>query len=185
MMKYVKRFHPYESTAVPCVNCFSIFQGDPTQGPRDSTDRLTNDPSDHKKFDLTHTSRQPQVTKSKRGYDRKETAFPNETRRLKSRMAEEDSMVEASSLVQSLSYMKSPFFNLTNLMRSEKAGTKVDPNLTNISTYSEPGLATNSIFFCFLFVKNSLICLEGKSMTPHRGNTILFRSSQQLPRLRL
>ena len=35
------------------------------------------------------------------------------------------------------------------------------------------------------FVKNSLICLEGKSMTPHRGNTILFRSSQQLPRLRL
>ena len=40
-------------------------------------------------------------------------------------------------------------------------------------------------FFCFLFVKNSLICLEGKSMTPHRGNTILFRSSQQLPHLRL
>ena len=36
------------------------------------------------------------------------------------------------------------------------------------------GLVTNSIFFCFLFVK-----------TPHRGNTILFRSSQQLPRLRL
>ena len=47
------------------------------------------------------------------------------------------------------------------------------------------GLATNSIFFCFLFVENSLICLEGKSMTPRRGNTILFRSSQQLPRLRL
>ena len=40
-------------------------------------------------------------------------------------------------------------------------------------------------FFCFLFVKKSLICLEGKSMTPRRGNTILFRSSQQLPRLRL
>ena len=36
-----------------------------------------------------------------------------------------------------------------------------------------PGLATNSIFFCFLFV------------TPHWGNTLLFRSSQQLPRLRL
>ena len=36
-------------------------------------------------------------------------------------------------------------------------------------------------FFC----ENSLICSEGKSMTPHRGNTILFRSSQQLPRLRL
>ena len=47
------------------------------------------------------------------------------------------------------------------------------------------GQATNSIFFCFLFCEKSLICLEGKSMTPRRGNTILFRSSQQLPRLRL
>ena len=37
----------------------------------------------------------------------------------------------------------------------------------------------------FFFCKKSLICLEGKSMTPQRGNTILFRSSQQLPRLRL
>ena len=33
--------------------------------------------------------------------------------------------------------------------------------------------------------KRLFICLEGKSMTPHQGNTILFRSSQQLPRLRL
>ena len=33
--------------------------------------------------------------------------------------------------------------------------------------------------------KNSFICLEGKSMTPHQGNTILFRSSQQLPCLHL
>ena len=40
-------------------------------------------------------------------------------------------------------------------------------------------------FFCFLFCKKSLVCLEGKSMTPSRRNTILFRSSQQLPRLRL
>ena len=40
-------------------------------------------------------------------------------------------------------------------------------------------------FFLFPFCENSLICLEGKSMTPHQGNTILFRSSQQLPRLRL
>ena len=40
-------------------------------------------------------------------------------------------------------------------------------------------------FYLFPFCENSLICLEGKSMTPHRGNTILFRSSQQLPRLRL
>ena len=37
----------------------------------------------------------------------------------------------------------------------------------------------------FPFSEKSLICLEGKSMTPHRGNTNLFRSSQQLPRLRL
>ena len=34
-------------------------------------------------------------------------------------------------------------------------------------------------------MRGSLICLEGKSMTPRRGNTILFRSSQQLPCLRL
>ena len=40
-------------------------------------------------------------------------------------------------------------------------------------------------FFLFPFCEHSLICLEGKSMTPHRGNAILFRSSQQLPRLRL
>ena len=46
------------------------------------------------------------------------------------------------------------------------------------------GLATNSIFFCFLFVKKPLICIS-ISTTPHRGNTIFFRSSQQLPRLRL
>ena len=37
--------------------------------------------------------------------------------------------------------------------------------------------------FMFPFCKNSLICLEGKSRTLHRGNTVLFRSSQQLPRL--
>ena len=46
-------------------------------------------------------------------------------------------------------------------------------------------LATNSIFFLFPFCGKSLTCLEGKSMTPHRGNTILFHSSQQLPRLHL
>ena len=28
----------------------------------------------------------------------------------------------------------------------------------------DPGLATNSILFCFLFVKKSLICLEDKSL---------------------
>ena len=40
-------------------------------------------------------------------------------------------------------------------------------------------------FFLFPFCEKSLICLEGKSMTPHHGNTILFLSSQQLPHLRL
>ena len=39
--------------------------------------------------------------------------------------------------------------------------------------------------FTFPFSENSLICLEGKSMTPHGGKSVLFRSSQQLPRLRL
>ena len=38
------------------------------------------------------------------------------------------------------------------------------------------GLATNSVCFCFLFVF---------FLFPHRGNTFLFRSSKQLPRLRL
>ena len=39
----------------------------------------------------------------------------------------------------------------------------------------------------FLFSKKSLICLEGKSMTPSRGNTtgILRSPFQQLPRLHL
>ena len=32
---------------------------------------------------------------------------------------------------------------------------------------SSPGLVTNSILFCFLFVKKVLIFLYGKSMTPH------------------
>ena len=40
-------------------------------------------------------------------------------------------------------------------------------------------------FFLFPFCEKSLIYLEGKSMAPHRGNNILFCSSQQLPRLRL
>ena len=50
---------------------------------------------------------------------------------------------------------------------------------------SDSGLATNSILILLLSCMESLICLEGKLMTPHLGNTILFRSSQQLPRLRL
>ena len=63
--------------------------------------------------------------------------------------------------------------------------TAADPDEEKPEWSDMSGLATNSIIFCFLFVKKSLICLEGKSMTPHRGNTVLFRSSQQLPRLRL
>ena len=35
-------------------------------------------------------------------------------------------------------------------------------------------------FFLFPLCENSLICLEGKSMTSHQGNTILFLSSQQV-----
>ena len=50
-----------------------------------------------------------------------------------------------------------------------------------LNNYCRPwctaGLATNSIFFCFLFVKNPPESPPGKSMTPHRGNTIIFRSS--------
>ena len=42
-----------------------------------------------------------------------------------------------------------------------------------------------TIFFLFPFCQQSLICLEGKLITPYEGNTILFRSSQQLSRLRL
>ena len=32
--------------------------------------------------------------------------------------------------------------------------------------HPDSGLATNSIFFLFTFCEKSLICLEGKSMTP-------------------
>ena len=36
-------------------------------------------------------------------------------------------------------------------------------------------------FFLFPFCKQSWIYMEGKSMTPRRGNNFLLRSSQQLP----
>ena len=54
-----------------------------------------------------------------------------------------------------------------------------------VDTTEGPSLATNSILFLCPFCEKSLICLEGKSMTPCRGNAFLFRSSQQLPCLRL
>ena len=50
------------------------------------------------------------------------------------------------------------------------------------------GLTTNSIFSAFFSKKKFLkkkIFPPGKSMTPHQGNAILFRTSQQLSRLRL
>ena len=40
-------------------------------------------------------------------------------------------------------------------------------------------------FFLFPLTEKSLICREGKLMSPLLGNTIIFPSSQQLPRLRL
>ena len=74
----------------------------------------------------------------------------------------------------------------TTLVRPSQGGYIALSNMPEESTLEDhPGLATNSIFLCFLFAKKSLIHLEGKSMTPRRGNTILFRSSQQLPSLRL
>ena len=58
------------------------------------------------------------------------------------------------------------------------------PSGTSDSTFAwPPGLLRHSIFSVSFLCKKSLICLEGKSMTPHWGNTLLYRSSQQLPRL--
>ena len=54
-----------------------------------------------------------------------------------------------------------------------------------VCTFSSQVWPLTQLFSVSFFVKKSLICLEGKSMTLLQGNTILFRSSQQLPRLRL
>ena len=62
------------------------------------------------------------------------------------------------------------------------------PGRANFNKNSWPDPRSGHWFNFFLFPfwkEKSLIFLEGKSMTPHQGNTILFRSSQQLPRLRL
>ena len=45
------------------------------------------------------------------------------------------------------------------------------------------GLTTNSNYFLLPFCEKSLVCLEGKPMTPHREDTFLYRSSQHIPRL--
>ena len=68
---------------------------------------------------------------------------------------------------------------LQTISKSFRPGTPT--HHTRLPITPSSGLATNSIFFHFR--KKSLICLEGKSMTPGQGNPILFRSSQQLPRL--
>ena len=54
----------------------------------------------------------------------------------------------------------------------------------------EPGTGNEQVwplsqFFLFPFSKTSLICLEGKSMIPIWETLHIFRSTQQLPRLRL
>ena len=67
---------------------------------------------------------------------------------------------------------------------SDESGGGPKPFEPKVEVKAEAGLTTKS-HFLFPFCENSLICLEGKSMTPHRENSILFRSSQQLPRLHL
>ena len=57
--------------------------------------------------------------------------------------------------------------------------TAVRPR-TAAATAVTAGLDTNGFFFMFPPCKKSFICLVDKSMTPRRGNTILFCSSQQL-----
>ena len=66
-------------------------------------------------------------------------------------------------------------------------GIKVEPHAPDLlqPSFTKQQVWPLTQFFSVSFCENSLICLKGKSMTPHRGNTILFRSSQQLPRLRL
>ena len=77
-----------------------------------------------------------------------------------------------------------------------KTKTPASTNLGNVSEFRRP-LAPAPVssqqqvwplsqsFSVSFLMKRSFICFVGKSMTPHGGNTILFRSSQQLSRLRL
>ena len=91
-------------------------------------------------------------------------------------MAKSGLYLDPNQAIRFLSGVKSQLFG-------ETAPSPVVPSL---STPEENDQVWPLIhFFLFPFCENSLICLEGKSMTPRRGNTILFRSSQQLPRLRL
>ena len=55
-------------------------------------------------------------------------------------------------------------------------------NSTAAAANSTSGMVTNSIFFCFLFVKNHWFAWR-ENQWPLVGETLLFRSSQRLPRL--
>ena len=70
--------------------------------------------------------------------------------------------------------------------RESDLSARLDTAAEAVNFTFTPGLANNSILFLlFFFWDKSLICLEDKSMIPPRSNTPLFRSSKQLPRLRL
>ena len=61
-------------------------------------------------------------------------------------------------------------------------GIKVEPHAPDLlqPSFTKQQVWPLTQFFClFPFCKKSLICLEGKSMTPHPGGTIVFCSSQQ------
>ena len=68
------------------------------------------------------------------------------------------------------------------LLTEEDQSPETDSNLVQAGNCGKE-VWTLIQFFLFPFFKKSLICLEGKIMTPCLGNTILLRSSQQLPRL--
>ena len=55
----------------------------------------------------------------------------------------------------------------------------------NEQCYDDQVWPLTQLLFCFLFVKKIIYLPVGQINDPHRGNTILFHSSQQLPRLRL
>ena len=70
--------------------------------------------------------------------------------------------------------------------RESDLSARLDTAAEAVNFTFTPGLANNSILFLlFFFWDKSLICLEDKSRIPPRSNTPLFRSSKQLPRLRL
>ena len=83
--------------------------------------------------------------------------------------------------------LKAKLFNEEKLIREKQKKMQKDyeEKIGVLTRQVNQVWPPNSTFFCFLFRETSLICQEGKSMTLCQGNTNLFRSSQQLPRLRL